>query len=308
MVTLTNGKTLQAGDLDICVRGADGSMIDPAAITYSIFQIDKQIPVRPTLAYSYDQMQPDKLSSHSVNPESTLVYGPMQVPTRSSQGCYYVPITVPTTWHGVFRLVWYLTQYAGGQQNMVHEEFAVENVDPTSMSFEAPSVQMAKAPRTTHKYTKAIMYVRELLSDDNPDRNYHFRPPTPSKVVAGYTTRVGYIWTDQTIIRMLEMSIQDLNTWNPMNLTAYTLDTLPLNWSSAAATGAAAKCLNREGARWAADEFSFSLNGVSLDINKAALYQGMGAQYRAEFSEMAPLVTANRPGSVGLRQQRWLLG
>ncbi len=308
METLTVGKTLGPGDLDIAVRGADGAMIDPAVIAYSIFQIDKQVPTRVTPAYSYDQMQPDKLPSHSVNPEAQLVYGPKQVPTRVSQGCYFVPITVPTTWHGVFKLVWYLTQYAGGQENMVYEEFAVQNVDPTSNSFEAPSVQMSKAPNTTSKYAKVIMQVRELISDTNPDRNYHFRPPTPSKVVAGYTTRVGFIWQDSTILRLIGIAISKLNTWNPMNLTNYTIDTIPLDWGNCAALGAAAMCLSAEGARWAADEFNFSLNGVSLDINKASLYQGMGAQYQAEFSEWAPLVTANRPGSVGLRQQRWLLG
>jgi hypothetical protein len=40
-------------------------------------------------------------------------------------------------------------------------------------------------------YAQAIRVVRELLSDTNPDRNYHFRPPTPGRVVANYTTRVG---------------------------------------------------------------------------------------------------------------------
>lgn len=308
MVTLTVGKTLGPGDVDIAIRDANGATFDPAMITYSIFQIDKQIPLKPTLAYSYDQMQPNHLPSHTVNPEATLVYGPKQVPARSGQGTYYVPITVPTTWHGLFKIVWYLTQYAGGQENMVIEEFAVQNVDPTSNSFEAPSVQMAQRPVTTSKYAPAIMMVRELLSDTNPDRNYHFRPPTPSKVVAGYTTRVGYIWQDSTILRFLMIAISKLNVFNPMNLFNYTIDTVPVDWGNIAAIGAAAMCLSAEGARWAADEFNFSLNGVSLDINKAALYQSMGAQYSAEFSEVAPLVTANRPGSVGLRQQRWLLG
>ena len=40
-------------------------------------------------------------------------------------------------------------------------------------------------------YAQAIRVVRELLSDTNPDRNYHFRPPTSGRVVANYTTRVG---------------------------------------------------------------------------------------------------------------------
>lgn len=308
MITLTVGKTLGPGDISIMPRDASGAAVDPAVITYSIFQTDKQINLRPSPAYSYDQMQPNHLPSHTVNPEALLVYGPKQIPNRASQGAYYIPITIPTTWHGVFKVVWYLTQYQGGQENQVIEEFAVQNIDPASNSFEAPSVMHSQPPLSKTKYAPAIMYVRELLSDDNPDRNYHFRPPTPSKVVAGFTTRVGYIWTDTTILRLLDIAISKLNTWNPMNLTNYDIDHIPPAWLRCAAVGAAAACLSREGCRWAEEEFNYSLNGVSLDINKAALYQSLGQQLQGEFTEWAPLITANRPGSVGLRQQRWLLG
>jgi hypothetical protein len=308
MVTLTTGKTLGAGDLSLLVRDSNGALIDPYIVSFSIFQTDDQIPTKTTPAYTYDQMQPNHLPSHEVKKESVLVYGPKITPARSSQGAYYVNITVPTTWHGVFRLVWYLVQYQGQPENMVLEDFVVQNVDPLSNSFEAPSVQIAQRPVTNNKYAPAIMYVRELLSDTNPDRNYHFRPPTPSKVVAGFTTRVGYIWTDQTILRMLDIAISKLNTWNPMNLYNYTIDTVPTDWGKCAAVEAASLCLSGESARWAADEFTYSLNGVSLDINKAALYQSLGQTYSQQFSEWAPLVTANRPFSAGLRQQRWLLG
>ena len=68
------------------------------------------------------------------------------------------------------------------------------------------------------------------------------------------------------------------------------------------------RCLGKESARWAAEESRYSLNGVSLDINKSSLYQGLAESYKAEFQEWAPLLTANRPCSAGLRQSRWLLG
>jgi hypothetical protein len=167
---------------------------------------------------------------------------------------------------------------------------------------------MAPKPTTKNKYAPAIMYVRELISDENPDRNYHFRPPTPGKVVAGYTTRVGYIWLDSTILRMLDISISKLNTWNTKNYFNWTLDNIPVDWGRAAAIGAASLCLLKEGARWTADEFNYSLNGVSLDINKAQNYMALGQTYQQEFNEWAPQITANRPFSAGLRQQRWLLG
>jgi len=307
MQTVTQGKALGPGDLSILVRDSNGALIDPAVIAYTIFQVSDRVPTFGQRAYDFDLEQPTHMAA-ATDTSLALVTQPKLVPARSSQGAYFVNLTVPTIWKGVFRLVWYLVQYHGQPESRVYEDFVVQTVDPASASFEAASAIIAPRPATTNKYAPAIMYVRELLSDTNPDRNYHFRPPTPGKVVAGYTSRVGYIWLDPTILRMLDIAIAKLNTWNPKNLTSYTLDSVPADWGKCAAVGAAASCLSAEGARWAADEFSYSLNGVSLDINKSSLYLSLGESYKAEFAEWAPLITANRPFSAGLRQQRWLLG
>ena len=308
METLNQGKPLGPGDLSLLIRDSTGRLIDPAIITFSIFQLTDKVPVIGQRAYDYDIEQPNHMPV--TNPETNLILmtAPKVVPYRSSQGAYFVRMTVPTVWRGMFRLVWYIVQYPNEPENRVYEDFIVQPIDPASSSFEAPSTIIAQRPVTNNKYAPAIMYVRELISDTNPDRNYHFRPPTPGKVVAGYTTRVGYIWLDPTILRMLDIAIAKLNTWNPKNLTNFTLDTVPTDWGKAAAIGAASSCLSAEGARWAADEFSYSLNGVSLDINKSQLYMSLAQTYQQEFSEWAPLITAIRPYSAGLRQQRWLLG
>jgi hypothetical protein len=308
METLTQGKPLGPGDLSILVRDASGRLIDPVVIAYSIFQITDKVPVAGQRAYDYDLEQPNHMPVTNPETNFVLMTEPKLVPCRASQGAYFVRMAVPTVWKGIFRLVWYIVQYPNEPENRVYEDFIVQPIDPASSSFEAPSAIIAQRPVTTNKYTPAIMMVRELLSDTCPDRNYHFRPPTPGKVVAGYTTRVGYIWLDPTIIRMLDISISKLNTWNPKNLTSFTLDTVPRDWANCASLGAASSCLSAEGARWAADEFSYSLNGVSLDINKSQLYMSLGQTYQQEFQEWAPLITAIRPYSAGLRQQRWLLG
>ena len=307
MTTITQGQRLGPGDLSILVRDSSGRLIDPCLISYSVFQLSEKVPTAGQRAYDYDLEQPNHMR---VLPEGDLVLvsQPKMVPRRSSQGAYFVDIAVPTAWRGIYRLVWYLVQYQGQPEDRVFDDFIVQAIDPASSSFEAPSAIIAPRPATTNKYAPAIMYVRELLSDTNPDRNYHFRPPTPGRVVAGYTTRVGYIWLDPTILRMLDIAIAKLNTWNPKNLTGYTLENVPRDWGKCAAVGAASSCLTAEGARWAADEFSYSLNGVSLDINKSSLYQSLAQSYQQEFQEWAPLVTAIRPYSAGLRQQRWLLG
>jgi hypothetical protein len=205
--------------------------------------------------------------------------------------------------------------YPDSPLDTVVEVFVVQGIDPTNPGFEAPSVIVAVPESivnvgmsTPAMFAKAIMYVREHLSDTNPDRNYHFRPPTPGKVVAGYTTRVGYIWEDSTVIRMVKNNISRANTWNPRTYYGFTLETLPDDWANFVALGAASSCLSNESARWAADEFSYSLNGVSIDLPKTQLYQSLAAAYRGEWDEWAPRITAIRPTSCGLRQQRWILG
>jgi hypothetical protein len=241
---------------------------------------------------------------------------PGQQPVRASVGTYYAKFTIPTTWKGVYKIVWALQQYAGTNcpANYVHMDFVVQPIDPADPAFEAPSMiigkqlSIASARTTPAMYAQAIRVVREFLSDTNPDRNYHFRPPTPGKVVSNYTTRVGFIWLDTTILVNLAAAISMLNVYNPMNYYGWTLDTIPFDWGNIAALEAAALCLSGESARWAADEFSYSLNGVSLDINKSALYQSLAQTYQQQFNTVAPLLTANRPFSAGLRQQRWLLG
>jgi hypothetical protein len=283
MLTLNQGKTLTPGDLGINVRDGEGRLVDPALISYTIFAVNEK--------------------------EDRILASPPKLhPSRSTTGVFWATGIVPTSWMGLMNLVWYLKQYEGDVERQIVEEFEVVRIDPATTSFEAPSVLLAAKPGMSKVMVERIIAVRELLSDENPDRNYHFRPPTEGKVVAGFNERVGYIWNDRTIIRMLRLAIQMANTWNPMGLTNYTVENAPIAWAEAIAVGAAAKCLSKEGARWEADEFDYSLNGVSLSLHKAQEYQSLANDYSAEFKEWLPNLTANRPAVVGLRQQRWLLG
>lgn len=302
MIVLTQGKQLGAGDLSILWRDNQGALVDPIQLTYSIFQTSTQLPKKVANAYELPTDQPFSLEG------ATLASQPKSVPARASLGAYFINMTIPANWFGAFRLVWYVTPFEGCREEIVFEDFVVEQINPLTTSFEAPSVLLAPKQATTSQYAPAIMYVRELLSDTNPDRNYHFRPPTPGKSVAGFTSRVGFIWLDSTILVNLEAAIEMLNTWNMKTYYNYTLDSVPAAFGKCAAKEAASLCLLSEGNRWAADEFSYSLNGVSLDINKATVYQSLGQTYHEQFVEWAERVTAIRPFSAGLRQQRWLLG
>jgi len=283
MISFAVGKVLGSGDLNIMVRDQQGVPQTPSYISYSIFNIN-------------DPRQP------------ALVTEPRMIPMAAGTGQYYISMTIPTNWSGSFRLVWYLQQNPDAPEVSIYEEFSVLAVNTASSSLEAPSIFMSKRLNISEKAANLLVMTRELLSDTNPDRNYHFRPPTAGKVVAGYNQRVGYIWEDQSLLRYLNIAIARINSANPKNFYSYDIESVPESWYQAATVGAASYALMAEAIRWNAEEFSYSLNGVSLDVNKASAYQGLGESYRAEFNEWIVPLTANRPASAGLRQSRWLLG
>ena len=291
MQTIILGKALGSGDLSIAIRDTTGALIAPASLSYSIFLLVNGVPT------------PASDSDGPILNRTTNLANP-------STGTYFVNISVPTSWSvGPYQIVWNLQQWTlADPVSTITQDFFVIGIDPVTGGFEAPSMLFAMSPALNPKYAPAIVMVRNLLKDTDPDRNYHFRPPTPGKVVAGFNTRVGFIWTDDEIILNLQLSISQLNSWNPMNFYSWTLDSIPVDWANIACIGAASWCLSGESARWAADEFGYSLNGVSLDINKSSLYQALSDSYTQRFQVSAPLLTANRPFSAGLRQQRWLLG
>lgn len=286
MTVLTQNKTLGPGDLCLYIRDANNVLITPYSITYSIYT------------------NPDEGSGQS--PVALLMN---QTPANPSTGVYYVNITIPTSWYGSLRLIWSIQQYSASDPVSTHyEDIFIEFVAPGDSSMEAASVITALTPSLDKCVASKVMMVRELLSDKNPNRDYHFQPPTSARTIAGYSTRSGFIWLDSTIIRMLELTISQLNWWNPKTTFGFNIKTIPQDWANIVAVGAAAKCLSAEGARWAGEQFSYSLNGVSLSIDKTGYYQSLASAYQAEFETMAPLVTANRPFSAGVRQLRYMLG
>ena len=282
MLTIPTGKVLGPADLCLYVRDETGNASNPYYISYTILK---------------------KVENGQLTPVTT----PRSDPATNNLGLFYVNMAMPTSWaDGDYQLLWHIQQYQGAVEGTVTEDFSVMDIRPETGSLEAPSILMAKRLNVKPSVVNAIVTVRELLSDTNPDRNYHFRPPVSAKVVAGYSTRVGYIWEDTTILRLLGMSVAQINTGSVKNLFNYTVETIPPDWGQAAALGAASKCLNAESCRWVADEFGYSLNGVSLTLEKGAKYQGLAQQYNQEFWQWIPLLTANRPASLGVRQSRFL--
>lgn len=283
MISFASSKPLGPGDLNILIRDENGVLFDPHTISYSIFSVDVTTNVQSLMS------QPDSC------------------PYRDSVGTYHVSMSIPSTWSGQYNLVWKIARYFDSPFDTIYEEFQVVNFIPATSSVEAASVYITQKPTVNSHTAQLVMMVRELLSDTNPDRNYHFRPPTPGKQVAGFTSRAGFIWLDSTIITMIKLAIAQMNMSNVNTTFDFTIDSAPTSWAQIACLGAAAKCLSAEGARWIAEQFEYSLNGVSISLNKAGDYTALATAYAQEFKELTTLATANRNFSAGLRQARWLI-
>src|SRR5271157_1292932 len=149
MIVLTQGQPTGTPDLAILVRDGSGNLVDPVSISYTVYKLRDLVPTKPTVAYEYDLHQPLNMEGGPPLPPegSTLVSPPGQIPVRASLGTYYAQFSIPTTWKGVYKIVWQLQVYPGScPQSFVHMDFVVQTIDPADPAFEAPSMVVGSAP------------------------------------------------------------------------------------------------------------------------------------------------------------------
>jgi hypothetical protein len=270
----------------------------------------RDIPTKPTVAYEYDMHQPLNMEGGPpLPPEGSVLVTQPQV-KRSGSRQQLAPITptsrsprrgrVSTRSCGRCSSIRWIVPAELRSHGFHHPD----RIDPADPSFEAPSMiigkqmNIANAQTSPAMFAQAIRVVRELISDTNPDRNYHFRPPTPGKVVANYTTRVGFIWLDTTIL---------------VNLATVDLDAQPLQPDELSTTGISTR-FRMTGATSRRSKLRLCASAVNRPVGRqmssatrstacrsTSTNQRCTSRsrqtYQQQFNTLAPLVTANRPFS-----------
>jgi hypothetical protein len=139
------GQQLGRNDLNIFLVDANGTPVDAAEISYALFDV--------TLG------------------SEVLVGGQKRNPSHPSLGEYFASVVVPLDANmGLYRVRWNFRETLAGPIQQVVQEFEV--VDKVS-----PGQYVAAY---TSSETDLIRRMRILLRDQNPARNYHFRPPRSS--------------------------------------------------------------------------------------------------------------------------------
>jgi hypothetical protein len=228
-VAFRRGTTTGPSDLSITIRDTLGSLIDPYRLQYAVF---------------------DKTTGIEV-----LVGSPVNLPIKISTGQYYAQIVIPADGNiGDWLVRWTIQE---------------TSTDPVYQSVQLFSVVGDSAITSftgNINYDKLIYSLRILLRDNNPDRNYRFRPPASEKFIQGQTQVFGFIWEDEEMLEYLYLAVDDFNTRPPV--TGITIDDLFASmgrWKTAILLRAASFACFAIAMNWIADEFSID-GGEQLKI------------------------------------------
>lgn len=272
MAEYIKGKTLGPDDLRIAIRDSKYStVINPFSITYSIW-------------YS--------------SPYHDVEMSPPYNPVKIADGIFFAPYTIPLDAEtGPWLVRWNIVETVGSPITEVVQEFTVT---------EKSTVVVPAYPTAETIRNLMANRLRIMLRDNNPDRNYRFRPPNTDAMLQAQTEVFGYIWESYELEEYLIMSLDDLNSSPPYRTDDFM--SLPERWRTALLFRAAAIACRAVSMNWVADEFAYSIGGVSLDIDKSSKYQSMADGYDQQYETARQLLKSSIKITKGLSQNRYGIG
>lgn len=274
------GSELGRNDLSIFLVDDLGVPCNAAEISYAIYFVDPS----------------------SGPPGIEVPIGPAaRTPVNPSVGEYYAALLVPPgASEGDYRIRWTFKKTVNGDDQVVVQEFGVTN--PASLS--------NGMSRLSQCESGLIDKLRVMLRDNNPDRNYHFRPPEQEGVVKKYNRVFGYVWEDHELLCYLEMSLDYFNSMPPSTGIG-TLNQLCQQrpqWRTFILWGAAVHALFALSVNWVHDEFDYSIGGISLSIDRSSKYESLKQNAEGQQDKAAEAKARTVKFIRGLQQPKFGFG
>jgi len=273
-VCFNQGLVLGRGDLDIFLTSSTtGNPSNAAIITFDIFFVD------PTCG-------------------EVLIPPGGRTPINPAVGEYYAAIMIPPTASpGDYRIRWTFQEFVSSPANTVVQEFGVvgEGTQTTSST-------LSNCER------ELITKLRFMLRDNNPDKNYKFRPPEGEGVVGCFNQVFGFIWTDEELLEFLKIALDKWNMFPPETEELCTLDLICSRkpaWRTAILWGAIVNAALALAFNWTADEFDYSIGGISLNIDKSSKYLQLKENAEQQFLQLTEAKQRTTKYLRGLSQPRF---
>lgn len=275
-IAFYKGQQLGRNDLNIFLVGANGTPTDAAEISYALYDFTTGSEV--------------------------LVGGQKRNPAHPSVGEYFASVVVPLDANiGGYRIRWTFREVVGGPVQQVVQEFEVIDKTTTPNQY---------TTEFTVYVSDLVRRLRILLRDNNPDRNYHFRPPAHEETIRQYNKVFGYIWEDGELAEYIDRSLDMIGSAPPS--TVFTsvdqLCTVKPEWRTLLLTGAMGFALNALRINWIADEFDYSIGGVSLTLDRSSKYEAAAQSANDQFDKQLEKAKATVNIIKGLQQPRFGVG
>lgn len=275
MTALKRGQSLGRNDLFIFLKNQDGSPAQPAEVYYNI--------------YDFTTGQEVLLPPSGRNP------------INASVGEYFASFIIPTDANlGEYRIRWFTRKSHGGRQVEIVQKFSIIQ----------DQVQLVNLPGSTAVENDLVRSLRILLRDSSPNRNYHFMPPAGEESVNQFTRVFGFVWEDMELLEYLKVASDAINLIPPAT-NYYTLDQMMMArrpWRSLLLTGAMVYALQALSINWVQDEFSYSIGGVSLDLEKSSKFQSLMNDAQARFDSSVEQAKLTVIHFRGLKQPKYGMG
>lgn len=272
-VAYFKGQQLGEEDLNIFLENASGVPTNAAEIHYALFDFTTGM--------------------------EALLGPPRRSPANPAVGCYYASVIIPLDANiGNYRIRWTFRERVGGPVHQVVQEFEVIDKATNLVSL------------FSNCEADSIRRLRILLRDNNPDRNYHFRPPAHEATINQFNQVFGFIWEDEELQEYIQRSI-DMIAASPPATPVTSCDQLIQcfpTWRTLMLNGAMMHALLALMINWIADEFDYSIGGVSLSIEKSSKYESAYQAAKDQFESQLERAKQTVKIVKGLQQPKYGVG
>lgn len=162
---------------------------------------------------------------------------------------------------------------------------------------------------TAEDWHNFVLHRSRVVISNSPDKFYHFRPPEHEGSVGQYNRVFGQIWEDAELYEYLQRALDWWNMFPPATsiCTLEQLCGMP-RWHTAIYWAAITHAIFAVALNWVADEFDYSIGGVSLTLDKASKYESLKGQAESMFDKATEAKARTVKFIKGLQQPKYGIG
>lgn len=163
---------------------------------------------------------------------------------------------------------------------------------------------------TAEDWHNFVLFRSRVVVSNSPDKFYHFRPPEHEGAIGAYNRVFGQVWEDAELYEYLQWA---LSWWNmfPPATNVCSLDELYYkygSWTTAIRWAAVVHACFALAINWVADEFDYSIGGVSLTIEKSSKYESLKSNAEGMFDKASEAKARTVKFIRGLQQPKYGMG